>query len=92
MPDFKPVYLAALKDRQPEEYAHLERSGELDAQAEQMAERALDQWQTLLAQMRRRDPGPASAPMRAQHLAVLGSQAEELAIEDLLPSIEMSGN
>jgi hypothetical protein len=72
-----------LKADDPVRYEQMRKSGRLMPTAKAAGERAAGQFENLIAQMRKRDPGPKGALGQAQHLMVLDNQATELVLADL---------
>src|SRR2546427_349293 len=88
---FGRVFLESLRENRPEEFKALEEKGELAASAEQVEERAQEQYQDLLSQLQKQPPPPkdASYPQRVQHASVLAQQARELVLyEVVVPNAE----
>jgi hypothetical protein len=81
---FEKAFLESLEESRPEEYRRLKASGQLRVVAEEAAQRADDQHHTLLSQLRRQDPGPASSLLQAQHLNTLSQQAREIVLDELM--------
>lgn len=78
------AFLRSLEENRPEEYRLLERSGRLQAEAEEVDRRANEQFQDTLAQLRKANPGPRSSLEQAQHLNGLANQARELVLDEVL--------
>jgi hypothetical protein len=77
------AYLEMLQVDDPARYEQMRKAGTLIPTAKAAGERAAGQFENLIAQMRKRDPGPKGALGQAQHLMVLDSQATELVLADL---------
>jgi hypothetical protein len=67
----------------PKRYARMKANGTLMPTARSLGERAHDQWQNLIAQLRRKEPGPPGAIAQAQHLMALDSTATEIVLADM---------
>lgn len=78
------AFLNSLKESQPETYAKLAASGDLDQMASEIQERAQSQFETLLANLQEQNPLPSHPVDRVTALLGLESQANELVMEEVL--------
>lgn len=75
---------ASLEAARPEEYRRLRDSGELDAMAEQVGERASIQFDSLMRHFQQTEGLPETHLERAQALDGMRSRAEDLLMDELL--------
>jgi hypothetical protein len=78
------AYLEMLEGDDPERYAQMQADGTLLPTAKRLGKRAASQWENLMAQLRRKDPGPqGQAIAMSQHLMTLDSMATEIVLADM---------
>lgn len=82
------LYLNALEELRPKEYARRRGSPELRRETQAIEERAMAQESEIVRQLLLLHPEPADYPSRVQHLQTLHAQAREQAFADLLPEPE----
>ena len=73
-----------LKEHQPEQYAALEKSGELPAYLASVDAQAQGSLERLLTEMLEKSPPPKSLLAKAGHVESLRRSAEEIVLHDLI--------
>ena len=89
MRQFETLFLESLENAAPKRYAAMKAAGTLLPTARKLAERAGVQYEHLLSERMRADPGPKPALERAQHLLAMDGQIREVVVEELLEPVRL---